>query len=152
MWKTLAKTSLAVAATATLGSLATRPDDPWYQNLTKPSWQPPPAAFPLVWTPIYLTIAYASARAINRAPAASRPTLTRSLAVNLTLNAAWTPLFFLLQSPKAALIDITLLNLSNAHLIYHSHKSDPPSALLLLPYATWTTFATALTTSITLNN
>ncbi|ROO84330.1 TspO/MBR related protein [Actinocorallia herbida] len=150
--KTLFKTSLAVAATAVLGSLATRPDTPWYQNLAKPSWQPPPAAFPLVWTPLYISLAYAGARAIDHAPPESRPALIRAYALNLALNAAWTPTFFLLRSPNAALAEITLLNASNALLIHRFLNADRPSALLLVPYAAWTAFATALTAAIATRN
>jgi tryptophan-rich sensory protein len=41
------------AAAAGAGFLGTKPDTAWYRSLDKPSWQPPPVAFPLVWTPLY---------------------------------------------------------------------------------------------------
>ncbi|GAB2853660.1 tryptophan-rich sensory protein [Actinocorallia aurea] len=152
MLKTLVKTSLAVAATAVAGSLATRPDEGWYQELEKPSWQPPPAAFGLVWTPLYAAIAYAGARAIDRAPSEARPALVRAFGVNLALNAAWTPAFFVLRSPEAALAEILLLNASNAVLIRRALRADRTAGLLLLPYAAWTGFATALTAAIAVRN
>ena len=52
-------------------------------------------------------------RALDRASDAVRPALARSYGLNLALNAAWTSLFFAARSPRAALAEITLLNLSN---------------------------------------
>ncbi|MFC7273070.1 tryptophan-rich sensory protein [Paractinoplanes rhizophilus] len=70
---TLVKTSAAVAAAAVTGSLVTRPDSRWYRSLDKPRWQPPPAAFPIVWTALYGLLAVAGARALDRARARSGP-------------------------------------------------------------------------------
>ncbi|GAA2706326.1 hypothetical protein GCM10010429_16830 [Micromonospora olivasterospora] len=47
------RTSAAVALTAAIGAAATDPSTRWYRRLRKPSWQPPAAAFPAVWTPLY---------------------------------------------------------------------------------------------------
>ena len=55
--RNLAATATAVTASAALGGLATTPDSDWYAGLDKPAWQPPPIAFPLVWTPLYADIA-----------------------------------------------------------------------------------------------
>ena len=63
---TLAGSVLAVAATAVAGGLATDPDSAYYRNLRKPSWQPPPPVYGLVWTPLYADIALASGHVINR--------------------------------------------------------------------------------------
>ena len=57
-------TGAAASASATLGALATDPDSEWYARIEKPSWQPPPVAFPLVWTPLYADIAATSAAAL----------------------------------------------------------------------------------------
>ncbi|TQS26539.1 TspO/MBR family protein [Microbispora sp. KK1-11] len=71
--KTLLGTALAVTAAAAVGGLSTDARSGWYARLRKPSWQPPPQAFGLVWTPLYATIAYASARALSRGDDGSRP-------------------------------------------------------------------------------
>ncbi|MET8159102.1 TspO/MBR family protein [Sphaerisporangium sp. NPDC005289] len=152
MKRTLVKTSLAVAATAVAGSVATDPDSPWYRRLRKPAWQPPPPAYAAVWTPLYALIAYASARALARAGEADRRALGRALGVNLALNAAWTPIFFRMRSPKAALAELVALNLSNAVLARRVLRADRPAGLLLLPYAGWTLFATALNAAIVRRN
>ena len=50
--RTLVPTALAVAATAAVGSLASKPavESDWYAKLRKPPYQPPRAAFPIAWT------------------------------------------------------------------------------------------------------
>ncbi|MGI8330771.1 TspO/MBR family protein [Actinomadura scrupuli] len=150
--RTLLKTALAVTTTAAVGGLATDPKTTWYARLDKPSWQPPPPAYPIVWTPLYGLIAYAGARALDRAPEAVRPALARSYGLNLALNAAWTPLFFAARSPRAALAEIALLNLSNLELTRRAWRADRRAGALLLPYLSWTVFATALNAAIVRRN
>lgn len=138
----------AVAAAALIGSVSADPGSAWYRGLRKPSWQPPPAAFPLVWGPLYAAIAVAGTRALARAGPAGSPRLTRSLLLDLALNAAWTPLFFRARRPRAALAEIACLDLVNLALIGRAWRADRAAALLLLPYAAWTGFATALNAEI----
>ncbi|GAA0386074.1 tryptophan-rich sensory protein [Microbispora corallina] len=152
MKKTFLGTALAVTATAVAGSLSVDATSAWYRGLRKPSWQPPPPAFGLVWTPLYATIAYAGGRALSRGGEGSRPALARALGANLLLNAAWSALFFRARSPKLALAEILALNASNALLVSRVVRADRRAGLLLLPYAGWTAFATALNASIVRRN
>jgi hypothetical protein len=39
----------------------------WYEDLRKPAWRPPNAAFPVVWTVLYILIAIAGWRVWERA-------------------------------------------------------------------------------------
>lgn len=152
MGKTLLKTGLAVATAAVAGTLAGRPDPEWYQRLRKPPWHPPAPAFAMVWTPLYVTIAYAAARALDGSPPARRRSFARTLGMNLALNAAWTPLFFRLRAPWAALAEIIALNASNVTLLRRAWQADRPAGLLLVPYTAWTAFATVLTSEIIRRN
>ncbi|HCU93941.1 MAG TPA: TspO protein [Actinobacteria bacterium] len=138
----------AVAATAVIGGVAADPGSAWYRSLRKPRWQPPPPAYALVWTPLYVTIAYASARALSQALSRDRSQIIRSLLLDLALNAAWTPLFFRARRPRAALAEIACLNIANVLLIRQTWRADRTAAVLLLPYAAWTAFATALNAEI----
>lgn len=67
---------------------------------------------------------------------------------DLALNAAWTPLFFRARRPRAALAEIACLNAANALLIRQTWQADRTAVVLLLPYAGWTAFATALSAKI----
>jgi translocator protein len=146
--KTTITTIGAVAATAAIGGVAADPGSAWYRSLRKPPWQPPPPAYALVWTPLYVTIAYAGARTLTRAQSRDRKQLAGSLLLNLALNAAWTPLFFRARRPRAALAEIACLNIANVLLIRQTWRADRTAAVLLLPYAGWTVFATALNAEI----
>ncbi|MEW9531269.1 TspO/MBR family protein [Microbispora sp. NPDC049125] len=152
MRKTLLKTAIAVTAAAVAGGLAVDADSAWYRRLSKPSWQPPPPAFGLVWTPLYATIAYAGARALSRGDESSRAAFARALGANLALNAAWSALFFRARSPRLALAEILALNVSNVLLTRRALGADRAAGRLLLPYAGWTVFATALNASIARRN
>ena len=96
---TLARTALAVTATALVGGLATDPGSRWYRALDKPSWQPPPPACGLVWTPLYGDLAALSARALDRLPDGERTGYGRAPAANLALNAGWSWMFFRAHRP-----------------------------------------------------
>jgi tryptophan-rich sensory protein len=146
--RTLARTLLAVSAAAAVGSLATRPSSLWYRRLRKPSWQPPPQTFGLVWTPLYGLIAVGAARVLDRREGVGRTAFAARLAANLVLNAGWSLAFFRGRSPKLALAEITALNASNADLIRQAWATDRTAGAALLPYGAWTLFATALNTAI----
>lgn len=142
----------AVAAAATAGSVAVDPNSAWYRSLRKPDWQPPPWAFGVVWTPLYASLTFAFGRALGRSQGSERTKTVAGFAANLALNAGWTWLFFGCRSPKAALAGTLLLDLSNAELIRRTARTDPTAARVLLPYAAWCAFATALNASISRRN
>ncbi|BFU41894.1 tryptophan-rich sensory protein [Krasilnikovia sp. MM14-A1004] len=149
---TLVKTSAAVTAAALTGSLVTRPGSLWYRSLAKPRWQPPPAAFPIVWTTLYGLLAVASARVLDHAAGPARARFTRTLGVNLALNAGWPLVFFGARAPRAALAESALLTASTMSLLSRAWRVDRAAAAAVAPYAAWTTFATALTASIAARN
>ncbi|MEU6841595.1 TspO/MBR family protein [Streptomyces sp. NPDC046716] len=142
----------AVVAAAALGSLAIDPRDSWYRSLEKPPWQPPPAAFGAVWTPLYISIAAAGGRTMQRAPAGERPRWGSALAVNLALNAAFGWSFFKARTPYAGLAVTAATALSSWDLVRRSARIDRGAAAALVPYATWCTFATALNAEIARRN
>ncbi|MDJ0385602.1 TspO/MBR family protein [Streptomyces sp. G-G2] len=142
----------AVAAAAVLGGLAVDPDSRWYRTLRKPAWQPPSWAFGVVWTPLYGAIAWAAGHALRRTGGTERRRLAVSLGANLALNAAWNWLFFARKSPAAGLVGTLLLDASNLQLLRRVHRTDPPAAAALAPYAAWCAFATALNADIVRRN
>jgi tryptophan-rich sensory protein len=149
---TFVKTLMAVGATAAVGSIATTPASAWYRSLDKPKWQPPPVAFPLVWTPLYVLLASAGARSLDRTAGDERASFKRAYLVNLLLNAGWTVVFFRARKPKLALIEIAALNGSNIRLLHRAWQADRLAGTALLPYVIWTAFATALNASIAVRN
>ncbi|GLW34871.1 TspO/MBR family protein [Actinoplanes regularis] len=145
---TWVKASAAVVAAAGAGSIATDPSSRWYRALRKPGWQPPAAAFPAVWTPLYALIAVAGTRALNHGDESQRRAFRRAYGINLVLNAAWTALFFRARRPRAALAEIAALNVSNLVLLRRAAEADRLAGAALAPYVAWTLFAAALNAAI----
>jgi tryptophan-rich sensory protein len=150
---TLAATTLAVTAAAGTGSIASRKRVPaWYSRLRKPAYQPPVAAFPVVWTTLYGDIAASCAVAIDRFRAAGQHDKARryigALSVNLLLNAGWSWLFFRYHKLGASALGAAALTASAADLARRTAQADPRAGLALLPYPVWCGFATVLSTHI----
>lgn len=152
MKRSLSATAMAVTACAALGSIASRGvRSPWYAALRKPSWQPPPAAFPVAWTTLYTDIALSSAVALDRlrAPAdgLERP-YARALGLNLTLNTGWSWAFFAAQRTGLATVVAAALTVSSTDLVRRTWEVDRRAGAALAPYAAWCSFATALSAAI----
>ncbi|GHJ45833.1 putative TspO/MBR-related protein precursor [Catellatospora sp. TT07R-123] len=144
-WWVLAGFAAAVALVALVGGLAVaRPADD-YAALARPGWAPPAWVFGPVWTLLYAMIALAGWlvwRAVGWGPQLV------PYAIQLVLNAAWTPLFFGAGLRGAALVDIVALWLAIGATVAVFRKVSPVAAWLLVPYWLWVTFATALNFSI----
>ncbi|MFF0492031.1 TspO/MBR family protein [Nocardia sp. NPDC004068] len=143
----LAETGAGVAAAAAVGSLAAGTGSRWYQRVRKPWFQPPRAAFPIVWTLLYGDIAVTSARALDRATEAEARSLRRALAVNLVLNASWTWVFFRAHRLGAATAVAGALTASSADLARRVAAVDR-SGRALVVYPGWCAFATVLSAAL----
>jgi benzodiazapine receptor len=120
------------------------------------SWQPPGPAFGIAWTILYVLLAASGARALNRSEQspdpAERRRYLRSYAVNLVLNAGWTWSFFRAKRPPLAVAEVVLLLASTLELTRRTYRLDQAAGIALLPYAGWTSFATALSAEIARRN
>jgi tryptophan-rich sensory protein len=132
-----------LGAWSTAGSVAT-----WYPSLRKPSWNPPAWVFGPVWTALYIGMAIAAWLVWRKAGWRGASGALVLFAVQLVLNAAWSPLFFGLRSPLAGLVDIVLLWLAIAATLVAFYRISPLAGALLVPYGAWVSFATALNAAI----
>ncbi|HZW43770.1 MAG TPA: TspO/MBR family protein [Dermatophilaceae bacterium] len=149
----LRRTSAAVAATAVVGVLGTDVTSGWYRDLDKPAWQPPGAAFGPAWTTLYGLMALASARTLDRLEGpGERRAFATAFGANLVLNAGWNWLFFKARRPRWALAEILVLEASTIDLTRRVAKVDSPASRMLMPYAGWVAFATALNAAIARRN
>jgi translocator protein len=138
---------IACCFLAALTGALFRPGE-WYQRLAKPSWRPPNRLFGPVWTVLYLTIAVSGWLVWREAGLAGAVLPLTIYALQLALNAAWTPLFFGLHRPDLGFLDIVLVWLSIIATIAGFYPIHAVAALLLLPYLAWVTFAAALNFAI----
>lgn len=120
------------------------PPDAWFAALTKPSWQPPNWLFGPVWTTLYLMMGIAAGLVWRRGPAPAVRDALAIYAVQLLLNALWTPVFFGAHALGAALVVIVVLWIAIALTIVRFWSIHRVAAALLLPYLAWVSFATAL--------
>lgn len=116
----------------------------WYEQLRKPAWRPPNWLFAPVWSVLYLMIAVSGWLVWRRAGFAGAALPLSIYALQLALNAAWTPLFFGFHRPHLGFVDIVLIWLSTLATIVLFYPIHIGAALLLLPYLAWITFAAAL--------
>lgn len=134
---------------AGLGGLATSTSvDSWYQTLAKPSWTPPGWLFGPVWTVLYLMMAVSAWLVWRQAGWPSTRAPLSWFGVQLALNVGWSVVFFGLQLPAMACVEIVLLWLSIAVTILAFRRRSVPASWLLVPYLAWTTFAALLNAAI----
>jgi len=157
--KSLLTTGGLTAGAAAMGSVASSQgvDDDWYRRLDKPGFQPPAAAFPIVWTTLYADIALTSAGVLSARPRRARLKDDRrgylaALTVNLVLNASWSWVFFRKHRLALALVVAALLAMSSFDLARRAGRVRRGHGLLLLPYALWCSFATVLTARLAAAN
>ncbi len=126
-----------------VGGLMT-PRADWYARLRKPAWQPPGWAFGPGWTIILGLAAWAAVRAWDAGDAAQRRDVLILFGVNGLFHLLWSPLFFKLQRPDWALIEVPFLWASVLAMVIGLWPIDSLAALLILPYLAWVAFAASL--------
>lgn len=113
----------------------------WYGTLNKPSWNPPAWLFGPVWTALYTLMAVA-AWLVWKKVGCSRPLAI--YAIQLALNAAWTPLFFGFHQIGMALVVIVCLWMAILATLLSFWKVRTAAGLMFVPYLIWVSFATVL--------
>ena len=130
------------------GSVLTAPQIPtWYAGLAKPGFTPPNGVFPVAWTLLYAMMALALWRILGRRPERRRLALL-AFAVQLALNAAWTPVFFVRPDLLGGLVVVGALLVMVLWTARLFGALDRISGWLLAPYAAWVAYATLLNAAI----
>lgn len=121
------------------------PPGEWYKRLNKPTWVPPNWVFPVVWNLLYLLMSFAGARVAGLE--GSGPALA-FWALQIALNALWTPVFFGLRRLKAALPVMAALWLAVLGALVFHWRVDIWAGLAFVPYLAWVSVAGALNYSV----
>jgi tryptophan-rich sensory protein len=146
-FRPIAVAALAAIFVAVMGATITDLG-PWYQQLTKPSWQPPDWLFGPAWTLIFALAALSAVEAWRGATGSSRSLLVGLFCLNGFLNVLWSLLFFRLQRPDLALYEVVLLWLSILWLILVLPRYSVRASRLLFPYLLWVSFAAILNLAV----
>lgn len=134
---------IAACFLAALTGALFRPGD-WYERLAKPSWRPPNRLFAPVWTILYLMIAISGWLVWLESGFVGAALPLAIYALQLLVNAAWTPLVFGLHRLDLGFFDIVLVWVLIIATILLFYPIDAGAAALLIPYLGWVTFAAAL--------
>lgn len=133
-----------------IGAVFTTPSIPtWYATLARPDFAPPNWVFGPVWTTLFALMGIASYLVWRKGTA--RRDVRTGLGIfsgQLVLNILWSFLFFGLQSPGAALVEIAFLWLAILWTVISFGKVSKPAAWLLVPYILWVSFAAYLNFAI----
>jgi tryptophan-rich sensory protein len=127
-----------------LGGKLGSPDTIWFQSLVKPAIFPPPAAFGIVWSILYVMIGFALALVISAWGAYGRGLAVALFALHFVFNLAWTPVFFGMQNMVGGLIVLGLAIATLLPVLWAFFRVRRVAAYLLVPYFAWVCFATAL--------
>ena len=152
-WLSLPVAILICLAVSGLGAIATDAGTgSWYDGLQKAFWNPPAWVFAPVWTALYVTLGIAL-WIIWKAPTSrGRSRALTLFFVQLGLNLAWSWIFFGLQMPLLALIDLVLLLGAIVATQRAAWWDTPFASLIMLPYLGWCIFALTLNAAVVVLN
>jgi benzodiazapine receptor len=152
-WVSLALCVLVCLGVSALGALATDSDPgSWYEGIEKAPWNPPSWVFGPVWTVLYISIGVALWIIWRSRPSPRRSRALTIFAVQLLLNLAWSWLFFGLEQPLLALVDLAFLVGALVVLLRVAWWETPIASLIMLPYLLWCSFAVTLNGAVVLLN
>ncbi|MFW5885185.1 MAG: TspO/MBR family protein [Patescibacteria group bacterium] len=121
----------------------------WYSFLEKPLLNPPNWIFAPVWTLLYILMGVAAFLVWKKS--GQKAGIGKALVffgVQLVFNSAWSIIFFGLQNPFWALLEILVLWILILFTIILFYRVSKSAAFLLIPYILWVSFAIYLNYSI----
>jgi len=119
--------------------------DTWYAALTKPSFNPPNWLFSPVWITLYALMGVALFLVFKKGLDAEGVKVALVLfAAQLLGNVLWSVLFFGLQLPLIAFLEIVVLWVLILLTMIKFFQISKPAGWLLFPYLLWVGFASVL--------
>ena len=132
--------ALAVGAVSGLVSMGGMKE---FAELKQPPLSPPGWLFPVGWTILYVLMGISAARVYLAYAMDTRPALI-VYAVQLAVNALWTPIFFELELRLVAFVWLILLLGLVVYMTGLFKKVDRTAGNLQFPYIIWLLFAAYL--------
>lgn len=120
------------------------PENLWYSALEKPSFQPPPWVFGVVWTILYILMGLALAIVLNARGSRFRGYAVALFVVQFLLNIAWSPVVFGMHRMSWGLAILGLMFAFSIAATIAFWRVRRNAALLMLPYLAWLCLAGAL--------
>jgi len=136
--------AICFAAAGIGGAVTTPKIFGWYATLTKPSWNPPNWIFGPVWSALYLSMAVAAWLVWRQDGVLGARLQLALFGVQLLLNVLWSCLFFGLQNPGLAFVEVLLMWAAIAATMATFWLRSTVAGLLFMPYLAWVSFASVL--------
>ncbi len=128
-----------------VGALSNSGDENrWYALLDKPWFQPPGWAFPVAWSILYVMLGLALALVLDARGSRYRGYAIALFVVAFLINLPWSPVFFGMQQPKAALAIIVAMFTAALATTFAFGRVRSTAAWLMVPYLGWLVFAALL--------
>ncbi|MEO8938544.1 MAG: TspO/MBR family protein, partial [Burkholderiaceae bacterium] len=134
--------------TGGIGAIASVRAATFYGQLSQPFWAPPAWLFGPVWSVLYVLMGIAAWLVWRTGESRGTSNALKLFVAQLFVNALWTWLFFVWHLGVVALVEIAVLWLLIAATIVAFWRVRRVAAVLLVPYLTWVSLATALTFSL----
>lgn len=120
----------------------------WYMGLNKPFFNPPNYLFGPVWSMLYILMGISFYRILQSQDSELKRKAILIFCIQLVLNFCWSFLFFRFQMLAISFIEIIIMWISIATMIYTFTKIDKTAAYLQIPYLLWVSFASILNGAI----
>ena len=120
----------------------------WYMGINKPFFNPPNYLFGPVWTMLYILMGISFYRILQSQDSDIKTKAVMIFCVQMFLNFCWSFLFFKFQLLGISFVEIILMWISIATMIYTFSKIDKTAAYLQIPYLLWVSFASVLNGAI----
>lgn len=141
----------AALAAGGLSALSSMSGMKEFAALDQPPLSPPGWLFPVVWCVLYVLMGISAARVYLANDARSSSALTL-WAVQLAVNALWSPIFFSLELRLVAFVWLLGLIALTVYMISKFRSIDRTSGSLQIPYLVWLLFAAYLNMGVYLLN
>ncbi|WP_153725842.1 TspO/MBR family protein [Heliorestis convoluta] len=128
-----------------LGAKYTLSSFVWYHNLNKPWFNPAAHTFEPVWLILYTMMSLSLFLVWRQSPQKDVRFALFLFGLQLALNVMWSWIFFGLQSPFWATVEIVLLMFVIGVTIFYFYRYSKWAAILLVPYFLRTGYEALLT-------
>ena len=116
----------------------------WYQELTKPVWQPPNPVFGLAWTYNFIMLAVVSVVLALRGTGAAVTGFLIFFAISIVFALAWAYLFYVPHSLLLSAVCLALAAIATVPMVVLAWSQVTWLGIVLLPYQLWLVIATSL--------
>jgi len=112
----------------------------WYESI-KPAITPPNWVFPIVWNILFFMLGLSLYFSWINSRKKEKPKILLVFGINFILNILWSILYFGIQNPFYAFIELIFLWVSILIMILVTWKIRKSASYFLWPYLIWVTFA-----------